>query len=118
MVTEGLNQIAIAQGKKVREALEVDVIDFDVQVAQMQHEHSTLEKQMRLKHEQSNKLWRIRKEKVEDLLKLEGDLRELSRPRDGFPYLDDIGYEARMHELRMDIQKRSEKLAKQSTWSE
>lgn len=118
MVTEGLNRIAIAQGKKAREALEADVIDLDVQVAQMEHEHDNLVKQVKLKHAQVNKLWRIRKEKSEDLIKLDDELRLLGRPRAGFPELDDIMYESRVHRLRVDIQERSEKLAKRDTWSE
>lgn len=118
MVTEGLNNIAITLGRQVREALEAEVIDFDVQVAQASHEHKVLTDQAKAKNEQTNKLWRFREEKAKALGNLDADLRELNRPREGFPYLDDVAYETRMHELRMDIQERSEKLAKRDSWSQ
>lgn len=118
MVTEGLNNIAVTLGKQVREKLEAEIVDYDVQVAQSQHEYEELVKQVRAKNEQTKKLWDLRKAKIDSLNYMDTDLRELSRPRDGFPYLDDVAYEMRMHELRITIQGVSDEMAKRDTWSE
>ena len=118
MVTEGLNNIAVALGKKVRDSLETEVIELDVAVAQGQHEVDELSSRAESKQQETNKLWQERRDKTRVLLELESDLRELSRPRDGFPHLNDIGYEDRMHELRRTIQEASEEMDKRAAWTE
>lgn len=118
MVTEGLNNIAVALGKKVRDALETEVIEADVALIQANHEYDVLQGQTREKYNEVGTRSLEQKAKLRELHILESDLRELSRPRDGFPYLNDIGYEDRMHELRRTIQEASEEMDKRAAWTE
>lgn len=112
MVTEGLNNIAVVMGRKVRELLEAEIVELDTAVAVTHEEYDSLKKQAEKKYEESNALYKLRSNKLRWLTELGGDIRELSRGRDGFPYLDDVAYEIRMQELRVRMQESADEMEK------
>lgn len=117
-VADGLNQTALTLGRQVREALESEVVGLDVAVAQSQHTYDQLVAQMKEQKQETNRLSDDRRHKLSLVGYLDEDLRELSRPREGFPWLNDAEYEMRMIVIRVRIQESYEELIKRSAWSE
>lgn len=113
-----LNETALKLGRKVREAFESEVVELDVAVAQSQHKYDQFVRQMKEQSSETNRLLTDRGNKLRNVRDLDEDLRELSRPRDGFPWLNDDEYEMRMIDIRVRVQEHYEELTKRSAWSE
>jgi hypothetical protein len=117
-VVDGLNRVAVGRGEQARAVLEDELVVLDVAVAQSQHEYEELVEKVRAVNLRTNDLIRERDNKQSHLRYLDSDIRELKRPREGFPKLDDAEYELRMNNLRVNMHGLSENLTKRSTWSE
>lgn len=117
-VIDGLNRLVVGRGKVLRAAMEDELIELDVAVTVSQWEYNELTKQLRAKNKESNDLHRKREAKLRLLAELDKDLRELSRPRHGFPDMTDAEYESHMAAVRLLIQESVDSLDKQAAWSE
>lgn len=113
-----LNEVALGWAEQVRGAWEAEVVDLDVAVALSEHDFRTLRDEVRKASDRSNELCREWKVRQNALVDLDVVIRELKRPREGFPYFDQSQYEARMLELRLQVQQEVEELAKRGSWRE
>lgn len=118
MSNEELNETAVGLAKQLRDAIEAELVELDGAVARSQHEYDDLVKQVRRKNEETNELVRKRQSSSGLLIAVSVDIRDLMRPREGYPQMDDATYEMRMTEIRVAVQSATEDLSKRSVQSE
>lgn len=106
-----LNEVAVQVGKAGIDKLEDKILELDLAIMQANHRCSDLQEQAQKANEAAGFLYKQVRSMEEGQQELRRSLRDLKQAREGFPFLDDSEYEARMLELRVRVQEIVEALA-------
>jgi hypothetical protein len=104
MSMSDLNADVVRMAEAERRRRADKVVELDTEFAVTEHEYRAAHAKAAELNEKSNAVHKLRSRKIDELAELDGLIRELRRPRDGFPYLDDTMYESRMLWLRGQVQ--------------
>jgi hypothetical protein len=112
------NEVALGLARQLRDAAEAELAELEGAFAQSQFEYDALRDQARKKNDEVCELGSQKRDKSTLLYHVGEDIRDLMRPREAFPQLNDAEYEERMQQIRFGIQAQHEERLKRSSWSE
>jgi hypothetical protein len=98
-----LNEMAVELAEELRSRALDEIVDLDVRVMQKNRERQELRIKIAEADEDANMLFNMRRNKEALVRALDDDIRELKRPREGFPDLNDEEYEMRKENLRVAV---------------
>jgi hypothetical protein len=101
---DDLTKLAVELARSTRDSLEDDIVELDSAVAVTGQEIKDYEVKRELARKDHDFLWQKRRAVVETSNRLETLVRDLKRPREGWPWLTDEEYEMHLKDAREEVQ--------------